>query len=146
VNAWKPILAALIIFAAGVITGGLIAPAKPEPSGGAQPAKAPLPMFPQHRVEYLRRLQRQLDLTPDQRTRIEQHLSASQERLKTMWAPMAPAAREEARQVRRQILEELTPEQRKKFEETFNKPKGHKGNGDLKSRRFTNNQPASARE
>jgi hypothetical protein len=131
VNAWKAICAALVIFAAGVVTGGLTVSVRP-PVEPPVPSASNVPalILPQHRVEYLRRLQRQLDLTPPQHSRIESLLKESQERMRKAWEPIAPAAREEARQVRRQIVEELTPEQRKKFEE-MTRARTHKGTNDL---------------
>ncbi len=126
-KAWKAILAALVIFGAGVVTGGLTvrlkAPKAVRPPSGES---APMPWSSQQRTEYLSRMQRHLNLTPAQNERIEKWLQESQERMKKMWEPVAPQAREEFRSVREQILLELNPEQKKKYEEVFKPRSAHK--------------------
>jgi hypothetical protein len=120
VNAWKPILAALVIFAAGVVTGGLTVKLR-QPSRmphRVTPAKpvSPLPRETQLR-ELSRRLQKELDLTPEQRERVEAIIHDSQERMKAFWDLVGPKVREEFREMRQRIRGELAAGQRKKFEE-----------------------------
>lgn len=126
-KAWKAILAALVIFGAGVVAGGLTvrlkAPKAVRPPSSATTA---MPWSSQQRAEYLRRMQRHLNLTPAQNERIEKLLQESQERMKKLWEPVAPQAREEFRAVREQILLELNPEQKKKYEEVFKPRSAHK--------------------
>lgn len=117
-NAWKAIFAALVIFCAGMVTGGVIG--KHWKRQAVQPRLASGetvgPGWMQ-RMEFVKRTERQLDLTPAQRERVEQILKESQEHMKQLWEPIAPHAREEAQRVRERILAELNPKQQKKFEQ-----------------------------
>lgn len=117
-NVWKVILAALVIFAAGVITGGLTVRLKIQ----EVPERRTAPPGPR-RGDLLDRMQRQLYLTPLQRERIEVVLRESHERMKTLWDSIAPQAQEEQRRVHELIKAELTPEQQQTFE-TMMKARG----------------------
>lgn len=126
VSAWKPILAALVIFAAGVVTGALCSQSRPWrgpfPANRAQRpdrvesrAWAPLAAEGQLR-ELSTRMGRVLDLTPAQRDRIQSILRETQDRMKALAAEVEPRTREELRHMREQIRTELTTDQRRKFE------------------------------
>jgi Spy/CpxP family protein refolding chaperone len=122
VNVWKPILAALVIFAAGVVTGGLTVqirkpPLAPQP-GPNPPVKRvpPMPREAQLR-ELSRRMQAELDLAPEQRDRVEAIIRESQERMKTFRDEVGKKIAEEFREMRLKIRTDLSPEQRKKFAE-----------------------------
>ena len=121
-NAWKPILAALVIFAAGVVTGGLtvqIRQPRPalNPGGNAPIRKVPaMPREAQLR-ELSRRMQAELDLAPEQRDRIEAIVRDSQERMKAVRDEVGKKIGEEFREMRQKIRSELKPDQRKKFAE-----------------------------
>jgi len=113
VNTWKPILAALVIFAAGVVTGGLTVNLRQQPA-----AKKPVAMPRESQLRELsRRMQAELDLTPEQRERIETIIHDSQERVKSLRDEVGQKTSEEFREMRQKIRSELTPEQRKKFAE-----------------------------
>ncbi|MHB8519363.1 MAG: Spy/CpxP family protein refolding chaperone [Limisphaerales bacterium] len=122
-------VAALVIFGAGFVTGTLshkLVPAQTRPlrlglNGPTTPWTAPRRMF-------LRRMERELDLAPAQREHIQQIMDASQERMKKLWEPVAPGARDEFHRLREQIRAELTPPQRAKFDEMFKK-RPHKPEG-----------------
>jgi len=118
VNTWKPILAALVIFAAGVVTGGLTVNLRKQPahSKGTVAVKKPVAM-PRELRELSRRMQAELDLTPEQRERIEAIIHDSQERVKALRDEVGQKTSEEFREMRQKIRSELTPEQRKKFAE-----------------------------
>src|SRR5207247_7485299 len=58
---------------------------------------------------------------PEQRQQIDQIVRDSQQRTKNLWDSIAGKLQEEPRKVRELINEQLTPEQRKKFE-ALNKP------------------------
>ena len=119
-NVWKPIVAALVIFAAGVVTGGLTVNLRQSspPRSIAVPAKkaSPLPREAQLR-ELSRRMQNELDLTPAQRERVEAIIHDSQERMKAVRDEIGKKIGEEFREMRQKIRGELTPVQRKRFEE-----------------------------
>lgn len=108
------ILAALVIFAAGVITGGLTVRLTPrEP---VQPIMSIAAGSTRQRADLLDRMQRQLYLTPEQKSRIEQILRDSHAKMKLLWDSIAPQAQEERRRVNEAIRAELLPEQQKQFE------------------------------
>jgi tRNA A22 N-methylase len=139
VNTWKIILATVIIFGAGVITGGLlvhhVSPTKIKqlrpPAAVLQPNQwtPPLREFPrrpenelqvnleQRRIEFLLNATRELQLTPQQRERIEHLVRESQERTRKLWEQVGPQMRKELAEVKEKVREELTPQQRKRFEE-----------------------------
>jgi Spy/CpxP family protein refolding chaperone len=115
-NAWKAILAAMVIFIAGTVTGGLMVKLHENRSRLHPPAMVTA-AGPTMRLEFLKRIERQLNLTSAQRERIEAILRESQERMKALWEPIAPQANAEFQQVRERILAELSPEQKAQFEE-----------------------------
>ena len=146
-SAWKPILAALVIFAAGVVTGGLTVglrrqPVAPRWAASGQDLPRPVdvygiklpegsrwatssPDLPRpwltqrlaaQQGDLFHRIEKHLDLTPEQRQRLEAIVRESQERIRALADDLAPRTREELRRLREKIREELTPEQRRKFE------------------------------
>lgn len=121
-NAWKPILAALVIFAAGVVTGGLtiqIRQLQPAPKPGAAAPVRKVPAMPREAQlrELSHRMQAELELTPDQRERIETIIRDSQERMKAVRDEVGKKIGEEFKEMRQRIRGELTPDQRRKFAE-----------------------------
>ena len=139
VNTWKVILATVVIFGAGVVTGGLLVShsdrAKLRQLRGylaaAQPAHwtPPLREFPrraekelqlsleQRRMDFLLNATRELKLSPEQRERIERLVRESQENTRKLWEQVGPQMRKELAEVKEKIREDLTPPQRKRFEE-----------------------------
>lgn len=109
------VLAAVVIFAAGVVTGGaLVLQARPRlPAGGGTPFLA--------RVEAVSRTAGQLDLTPDQRRRVDDIVRDAREQLADYFMILEPDIQQVFRQMRQQIQAELTPAQRARFEELFRK-------------------------
>lgn len=63
------------------------------------------------------RVQKDLDLTPDQRARIEKIIGDSQERIRDLWDQVAPDIHDEYEDVKKKVCEVLTPEQNKRFDE-----------------------------
>lgn len=125
---WKVILATMVIFACGVFTGVFVTRTEPIstavfPVLQPQPVstnKAPLPAFAQlqvQRPEFLRRLDRQLDLAPEQHDQIVKIMNASRERTSPLWEKIAPQMGGELKRVHEAIRQVLTPEQRKKWAE-----------------------------
>lgn len=124
-NTWKVILATMVIFGAGVVTGGLlvrntrIITPNPPPAAATQ---QPRPFFQGGpagfvRVDFLRRAERELALTGEQRDQIDQIIRESQERTKKLMEPISPQIREEMQQTKDKFLAVLTPEQKARFEE-----------------------------
>ena len=113
---WKAWLAVLVIFAAGIFTGVMTTRMLTAEPATRPAANAPLPISPEKRMDYLARLDREVQLTPEQRAEIEQIIAGSQERLRELWDPVAPKVREEYRSTRRQIASLLTTEQKEALE------------------------------
>ena len=128
-SSWKVIFATLVIFAAGLVVGGLVvnktggtAPATPRPPGA--PSGTPT----QFRLQsLLGRMHRELALTPDQETQIRNIIYASQERASELWKPVAQEMGKETQDACEQIRSVLTPEQQVKFD---NLPKSRPGPGE----------------
>lgn len=146
VNTWKIVSAALAIFATGVLTGALSVgvagsvakrkapdrkpraevalPALPAAvaTAGAEGARRDLPPLNLQppgaaRMEVLRRIDRDLKLTPTQHERLGQLIDGTEKRLREIWEPVAPEAQTAVRELRRRIKDEvLTPEQRPAFD------------------------------
>ena len=121
---WKVILATLVLFGMGVVTGGLLVHLTSGKQPRVKPVFTPNPLpkelrGPVHeqRFEYIRRLTQQLELAPEQAGKIEKILQSSQQRTKAAWDTIQPKLNEEVRKTRDQIHEVLTPGQRKKYEE-----------------------------
>jgi hypothetical protein len=120
VNTWKVIFATVVIFGAGVVTGGLLVKysvqTPPRPHGQANRAVQPISAGG-IRIEFLRRAERDLNLTSDQREQVDKILAASQERSKKIMEPVQPKIREELQQTREQFRAILNPEQKIRFDE-----------------------------
>jgi hypothetical protein len=122
VNTWKVILATMVIFGSGVITGGLLVRQSqrvrpPQNPGWNRPVPAPNPTAGGMRLEFLRRAQRELKLSPDQHQRIDTVLRQSQERIRNVMEPVQSPLREELQHAREQVRNILEPRQRARFDE-----------------------------
>ena len=136
-NSWKVILAAVVIFGAGVLTGGLLVNyvdhsplqnvrlpfvgARPLSQmgehGRLHPEEFPRPRSPEMlRKEFVERFDNALKLTPGQHDAIQKIITAGQEQNRQIWTNVAPKMRQEMERVHQQIRAELTPDQQKKFE------------------------------
>ena len=153
VATWKIVLASLLIFAAGVLTGGLtvgasIRSTRPHAVGRSATVSARVGAtnFPGtnataaithgatnrfsgaphaiQRIEAFRRAGKQLDLDPARRARIEALVAESTGRLHGLWNPVAPLLQQEVKDLRKRIAEELTPEQRERFDALLDKRAG----------------------
>jgi len=135
VNTWKVIFATMIIFGAGVVTGGLlvrhttIVPNKPQRAGGGGTNNGWRPVYSTMapaltRVEFLRRAERELNLTHEQKEQADKIISASQERTRKLLEPISPQIREELQQTKDQFRALLTPDQQTHFDQML-KQQGH---------------------
>jgi Spy/CpxP family protein refolding chaperone len=124
VNTWKAILAALVIFGAGFVTGNVLnrvseqskAVTSTPPRNTAHPQQT-LPLEQLRRLELMGRVQKDLDLTPDQRARIEKVIGDGQERIRDLWDQVAPDIHDEYEDVKKKFCDVLTPDQKKRFED-----------------------------
>ena len=116
---WKVILATLAIFIAGLITGSVMVKTlvRPVQSHAAAP---PNPMMLQPgpiREEFVRRMTEELELTPEQKEKILHIVHESQERTKLLYSLIGDDVREEMRQTRNSIRQQLTADQANKFDD-----------------------------
>lgn len=138
-NSWKIIIAAVLIFGAGVVTGGLLAnhlnqssPRRARPAAEALTNSLPQtvanaakrtngpPMPDQKRVDFLRKISGELNLSAEQKEHFEMILGESQDRLKKQWSAKM---HEEMNLTCDKIHAELTPQQWQKFQELTHRPK-----------------------
>ena len=122
---WKVIFAAFVIFAAGAVTGALsMRGFNAESPRQKAPSPPPHP-FPSPQA-YVEKLDRQVQLTEEQRVKIEELLTESQKRMEKLWEPISPVAREEFRRTRKEISEILTEEQREQWKKHWRHRDGRK--------------------
>jgi Spy/CpxP family protein refolding chaperone len=123
VNSWKVILATMVIFGTGVVTGGLLVrhagPARDRRLQHAANAAHPAQPSPAGvmRIDFLRWMERELDLTPDQREPIDKVLKEGQERTKKLMETVEPRRREEFKKTIEEFRAVLRPDQQKRFDD-----------------------------
>ena len=131
-NTWKVILATIVIFAAGALTGALVV-------RHTEPAKFGAGGM---RLEFLRRMERDLDLSPEQRERIDKILKEGQEHTRKAMEPVAPAVHAELQRTKEEFRAVLTPAQQGRFDELLKRPprgrEGHRGGTDHPQAGYTN--------
>jgi hypothetical protein len=148
VNTWKAIFAALVIFGAGFVTGNVLnritasrkttaIPATARP--GARSSQQPLSLEQLRKVELMGRVQKDLDLTPEQHARIDKIITDSQERIRDLWDQVAPDIHDEYDDVQKKVCQELSPEQKKLFDDLMKKQQH-------KPKPATNAPPQAVRE
>ncbi len=168
-NSWKIILAIVVIFGAGALTGGLLVnyvepshpkdiqlppgEGNPQPQANNRDHDQPRPQdFPKPRPpellgrQFVQQLDNTLHLSREQRAAIAKIVADGQERNREIWTNVAPQMHKMLQDVRQQIREQLTPEQRKQFEELLKRfrPTGHHPQPPLNSPPTTNEPPPSA--
>lgn len=99
--------------------------------------------------ELLHRMDRELGLTPEQHENIEKIIAGSQERTQKLWSPVAQEMRKETQSVCEEIREQLTPDQRKKFDNfARSHSEHHKSHSETNepehAAELTNSAPANA--
>lgn len=133
-NTWKVILATVIIFAAGALTGGLLVrysesmrsqvPRKVD-NGNAngfqqtnsnREVKLPAPLMGPLRKDFVDRLQKELKMDAAQRERIEKVIIEGQEITRLIWLEVEPDIYHTMVETKDKIRSELSPEQKAKFE------------------------------
>jgi len=151
VNTWKVIFATMIIFGAGVVTGGLLVrhttlaanplpqAASASPTNHWRPVMSMAPALT--RVEFLRRAERELNLTREQKEQADKIISASQERTRKLLEPVSPQIREELQQTKDQFRALLTSDQQTRFDQLL-KQQGHPRDSRHPAPRVTNGPKA----
>jgi hypothetical protein len=123
----------MLIFGTGVVTGGLLVrhsertrPLHPQRSQNLRPQ----PVSPGvMRLEFLRRIQRELDLTSAQHAEVERILKESQERSRKIMEPVSPELRREVQRTKENFRKVLTPEQQSRFDEILKQQQRPKAKG-----------------
>ena len=110
----------MVIFGAGVLTGALVSQLSSNPTflHRQPPARSGEVVSPGGlRLEFLRRTQRELNLTAEQRERVDKILKQSQEHTRKLMEPIAPLLHQELERAKAEFREVLTPEQQARFDE-----------------------------
>jgi hypothetical protein len=122
VNSWKVIFATMVIFGTGVVTGGLLVgyaqhgrDRRPQHTANAVRQAQP-PSAGGTRIDFLRRMERELNLTAEQREPIDKVLKEGQERMKKLIETIEPRRREELKHTIEEFRAVLTPEQQQRFD------------------------------
>ncbi len=132
-NSWKVILATMVIFGTGVVTGGLLVRStsrfphyrqQPGPAQARPGQPGPAGIM---RLDLLRRMERDLDLKPEQRERVDKILKEGQERTKEIMEPIEPDLHEVVQKAREAFFGVLTPEQRVRFDELLKQQQLQRG-------------------
>ncbi len=127
-NAWKVILPTLVIFIAGLVTGALLMTFASRNSADRQGSQRsgmppnnqhPMNMMESRTRDLVRRMDSELDLTPEQRQHIETLVTVSQERTRELWKPVAPAFNKEFQHLKTEIRDQLNDDQKTKFDKIF---------------------------
>jgi Spy/CpxP family protein refolding chaperone len=123
----------MVIFGCGVVTGGLLMKTElPAVTTVVSPEVAPRagntnnvppPWAQVQRPEFLKRIKKALNLTPEQSDQIAKIMKDSQDRSRPLWDIIAPQMRKEVRRVREEIRAVLTPDQQEKFDELLKRPR-----------------------
>ncbi|MBU6411145.1 MAG: hypothetical protein KGR98_12225 [Verrucomicrobia bacterium] len=133
-NFWKVILATVVIFGAGVLTGGLLVNHVDLAAGRAgmaaekPAAKKPPLFFPRPKIlrpDFVQRLDNAVQLEPVQRRKIEKIVAEGQARNRELWQLAAPQFHAVMEDTAHRIRAVLDPEQQRKFIELlkqFHKP------------------------
>jgi Spy/CpxP family protein refolding chaperone len=125
VNSWKIILATIVIFGAGVLTGGLLVNHVERSwhqrfSHRTEAVSQKELSLPRPQIlgkQFVQQLDQALNLTPEQREKIQKIIADGQERNHDLWKLVAPQFHAAMQDVHQRIREVLTPDQRKQFED-----------------------------
>jgi Spy/CpxP family protein refolding chaperone len=134
----------MVIFGAGVLTGALVVEfteglngsRHQQTSSGNRAFETGSPYG--MRLEFLRRIQRELDLTAAQQEQIDKVLKQSQERTRNIMAPVAPQLRQELQRAKAEFRDILTPAQQASFDELLKKQQRYHRPGQRPESSLTN--------
>jgi uncharacterized membrane protein len=165
VNSWKIIVATIVIFGAGVVTGGLLVNYvqhshpknnhRASTNGETHESQSrtnnstalPRPPRPPEILgdKFIQQLDDALQLTPDQRASIQKIITDGQERNHAIWTNNAAQMRAVIQDVRHRVRETLTADQQKLFEELMKRvPRRQQNSTNAPPNVPATNQPASA--
>jgi hypothetical protein len=151
VNSWKVIVATIVIFGAGVFSGGLLVnlvdhsrPGNHRPPG---PPREPEELVARPEIlktNFVQRLDDALHLTPDQRKEIEKIVADGQERNRNLWKIISPQMRDVIQDTRQHIREVLAEDQKKQFEELTKRPRRQQNSTNAPANLSATNSPPVA--
>jgi hypothetical protein len=172
VNYWKVILATVVIFGAGVFTGGLLVnfvqhphwknnhrqppigethplaeAHEPQSHTNSSPANVIRPPRPPDILndKFVQQLDDALQLTPDERAAIQKIIADGQERNHAIWTNNSAQMREVIQDVRHHVRETLTADQQKQFEDLMKPhPPRRQNSTNAPASLSTTNSPAVA--
>ena len=113
----------MVIFGTGVVTGGLLVRhvdngrERHPPRGMGLGRQAQPTTAGGMRIEFLRRVGRELELTTAQQQSVERILKEGQERMKKLMETVEPRRREEFKRTMDEFRAVLTPEQRQRLDD-----------------------------
>ena len=170
-NYWKVILATVVIFGAGVLTGGVLVnfvqyshprtgSHRPAASGESHPsaearevqshtnnlATLSRPQRPPEILDdkFVQQLDDKLQLTPDERAAIQKIIADGQERNHSIWTNNSAQMRAVVQDVRHRVREALNADQQKQFEDLMKRPPRRQGSTNAPAGSPPTNSPASA--
>jgi Spy/CpxP family protein refolding chaperone len=113
----------MVIFGTGVVTGGLVVHhvghiRSVRPLHGGNAGRQARPLSPGGlRLDLLRHMQQELNLTPAQRERIDKIIRQGQEHTREITEPVRPQLEAEVEKVMQAFRDVLTPEQQARFDQ-----------------------------
>ncbi|HTV41052.1 MAG TPA: hypothetical protein VMF08_10785 [Candidatus Sulfotelmatobacter sp.] len=117
-NYWKVILATIVIFGAGVITGGLLVRNVTHRPRQTVYENLPPELRPRLlNTNFVQRLNERLNLTPKQAEQIRKIIAQAQQNTHDLWKLDAPQFQLLWRDTSQQIKDVLTPEQKWEFDQ-----------------------------
>ena len=149
-KSYQLIIAALVIFVAGMAAGTSVAGLRSKARAQSEKARAErtrreLALSPMgSRLEFLRRVQKEIELTSEQRTRIEGYVQEAQERFRHLWEPVAPQVRTEFESLRTRIRSELSPAQQERFDQLIKERSRRSDDRERRGPKDTNRPPRDA--
>lgn len=122
-NYFRVILATVVIFATGMLSGYFLAHQAPQPPGGSTASSSSVlagtnapPSWNQKREEMWSSLQKELKATDEQMARVDEILSQSRKRSREIWQTIKIPLEEEVDRVKEEIRGVLDAEQAAKYE------------------------------
>ncbi len=122
-NLWKVILAAFVLYLAGIVTGFFAADSQTKKSHDVHEKQRP-PMR-----DIMRRMESRLKLSAEQREKVSAILKARQERMRSLMDKVRPQIEAEGKAMREQIQALLSEEQMAQFNEVFRRRGMRSGHG-----------------
>lgn len=129
VTSWKIIVATLVIYIAGLVTGTYLTDIRESPRRTSEPRRDPSSPRGPRMHDFIQRFGNELSLSDLQRTNITQILKTSQERMDVLMKELQDPIREEFSRVNGEIKDQLSDEQNAQFEKIMEKRRSQRSRG-----------------